>query len=121
MEGAGFGVEEGGGLGVAVEEEDAEGGWGGHVEERGEEGRSGGKGARSVCGLLGGRGVGRPNLCAQRREHVTSCLLNVGVHSSSVVTAKFHVHCFIDPMAASRSSPFPSLALGKDADGRTPS
>lgn len=43
MEGAGFGVEEGGGLGVAVEEEDAErsgggGGGGGHGPE-GTEGR----------------------------------------------------------------------------------
>ncbi len=60
MEGAGFGVEEGGGLGVAVEEEDAEGGWGGHggVGGGGAEGGGGGwgEGGRSVCGLLGGRG-----------------------------------------------------------------
>ncbi len=56
MEGAGFGVEEGGGLGVAVEEEDAEGDWGGHggMGGGGERGR---KGRGWVVGWWEGRMV----------------------------------------------------------------
>lgn len=79
VEGAGFGVEEGGGLGVAVEEEDAEGGWGGGG------GGSGGHGAEGWRG--GGGGMGRV-VVGLERHGVWDFLRMVGARDGYVVVCK---------------------------------